>query len=183
MCLSISSSHCAHSRCPQLGSSTGDVPTLIRKHVANTGQLRRRLYHNPISFVRDWAEGLDARIGDKMIGKSERSIKESRLIRLLVNHEIQLDYSGGSFTHVDFRTRVRSSRSLRVSSLSGRFTNYNSKLKRDDTYPQTSVKLLSSFKPSFIPILNRSIPTFTFFAHPSMPPTSKISSPISIDGL
>jgi hypothetical protein len=31
--------------------------------------------------------------------------------------------------------------------------------------------------------LNRSIPPLTFFAHPSMPPTSNISSPISIDGL
>jgi hypothetical protein len=29
-----------------------DGPTFIRKQVANTGQLRRRLYHIPISFVR-----------------------------------------------------------------------------------------------------------------------------------
>jgi hypothetical protein len=62
-----------------------DGPTFIRKQVANTGQLRRRLYHIPISFVRDWADGLEARIGDRMIGKSERSINESRLMRLLVS--------------------------------------------------------------------------------------------------
>jgi len=62
---------------------------LIKKHVANTGQLRRRLYHIPISFVRDWADGFEAKIGDRMIGKSERSINESRLMSLLVSHEFR----------------------------------------------------------------------------------------------
>jgi len=64
---------------------SGGWLTLIRKQVANTGQLRRRLYHIPISFVRDWADGFEAKIGERMIGSSERSIKESRLISLLVS--------------------------------------------------------------------------------------------------
>jgi len=59
--------------------------TLIKKQVANTGQLRRRLYHIPISFVRLWAEGLEAKIGERMIGRSERSIRESRLMSLYLS--------------------------------------------------------------------------------------------------
>jgi len=58
---------------------------LIKKQVANTGQLRRRLYHIPISFVRLRAEGFDAKIGERMIGKRDRSIRESRLMSLLIS--------------------------------------------------------------------------------------------------
>jgi hypothetical protein len=90
---------------------------LIRKQVANTGQLRRRLYHIPISFVLDWADGLEAKIGERMIGSSERSIKESRLMSLLVSHRFRnCAHPGYVKTHVDFRTRVLNSRSLDISS-------------------------------------------------------------------
>jgi hypothetical protein len=55
---------------------------LIQKQVAKTGQLRRRLYHIPISLVRDWAEGLLANIGESTRGDSESKSKESRFISL-----------------------------------------------------------------------------------------------------
>ena len=84
--MEISGDHCAYYQLLLLSpNELVDGPTLIRKQVANTGQLSKRLYHIPISFVRDWADGFEAKIGERMIGSSERSIKESRLMRLLVS--------------------------------------------------------------------------------------------------
>jgi len=64
----------------------------MRKQVANTGQLNRRLYHIPISFVRDEADGLEASIGDKTIGSRDKRRRESKLIRLQVSRILL--YSG-----------------------------------------------------------------------------------------
>jgi len=87
----------------------------MRKQVANTGQLRRRLYHIPISFVRDCADGLKARIGDRMMGESESRRRDRRLINL--EFSLQLVEQGEETTYDDFKTRVLNSRSLPISSL------------------------------------------------------------------
>jgi hypothetical protein len=97
-----------------VGAGRGLGLTFIRKQVANTGQLRRRLYHIPISFVRDWADGLEARIGERMMGDRDNRSRDRRLINL--ERQTMLYRGSYSSTYVDFRTRVLNSRSLSISS-------------------------------------------------------------------
>jgi hypothetical protein len=62
--------------------------TLIKKQTMSTGQLRRRLYHTPISRVRSCIRGDARRLGDvgnsgeKMSEESERSNSARKLISL-----------------------------------------------------------------------------------------------------
>jgi hypothetical protein len=152
---------------------------LIQKHVANTGQLSKRLYHMLISFVRDWADGLAAAIGDSTRGERESSRRDNRLIRLYHQHEftVFVCVSVPQPTNVDLRTNVRSSRSL---SISCHFEDRWIAPLWVRTYPHTRPKLLSSFKPSLKPIFILSNPILTYLAQ-SPDLSGRDSSPRSIE--